>query len=274
VIYILGLSHSGSTVLDMMLTTARKAVGLGQVWTVLAEEPEQRQVRTCSCGALAPECKIWGPVLEKLCQLPKDAALLDGYHLVLAQAAALYGSDIAVVDSSKRVEYLSLISNARPSLDIKVLHNLKDVRPFTISMLDNFVRKGRRRELPEKIFYQWYRSNRVSYDAATRVIGRPPLRVTYEGLCLSTEKVAARISETLGEDYIDTSSTLDAGYTHIISGNRTRLREEGKTKLLAYDYLWLSRSEWLRPYILMPTVRRYNERRLRELDSFVRSSSS
>ena len=37
IIYVLGLGHSGSTVLDMLLTTGGKAVGLGQVWTVLGK---------------------------------------------------------------------------------------------------------------------------------------------------------------------------------------------------------------------------------------------
>ena len=44
-IYIVGLSHSGSTILDMLLTTAGKAVGLGQVWTVLREDPAHTQTR-------------------------------------------------------------------------------------------------------------------------------------------------------------------------------------------------------------------------------------
>ena len=42
IICVVGLSHSGSTVLDMLLTTRGKAVGLGQVWTVLREDPERK----------------------------------------------------------------------------------------------------------------------------------------------------------------------------------------------------------------------------------------
>jgi hypothetical protein len=141
---------------------------------------------------------------------------------------------------------------------------MKDVRPFTISALDNNARKGHSRVLPEKIFYQWYRHNRASYELAGQSLGRPPIRVMYEGLCLSTDAVAARLAANLGEDYIDVSAALNCGQTHIVSGNRLRLTETGKLKRLAYDYRWLARREWLRPYVLMPMVREYNEQCLRE----------
>jgi hypothetical protein len=264
-IYIVSLSHSGSTVLDMLLTTGRKAVGLGQIWTVLAEVPEQRGQRQCSCGKAAPDCPIWGPILERLEHLPDAASPIDRYRLVLEQAAALYGPDIAIIDSSKNPASLAEIARALPELDIKVLHNVKDVRAFTISSLDNAARKGRRAGLPETIFWQWYCDNRRFCDEAAQAVRSAPLRVLYEGLCLSTEKMAARIGDHLSEDYIDISVPLDAGHTHIISGNRTRLPEAGKSKQLAYDYAWLSRSEWLRPYALLPMVRRYNEQNLLEL---------
>jgi hypothetical protein len=35
-------------------------------------------------------------------------------------------------------------------------------------------------------------------------------------------------------------------------------------KGLAYDYRWLLRSEWVRPYFLMRPVRKYNEECLRQ----------
>jgi hypothetical protein len=87
----------------------------------------------------------------------------------------------------------------------------------------------------------------------------------YESLCLTTEPVVARLSESLGDEYVDTSAALNRGHTHIIAGNRLRLPTNGKAKQLAYDYRWMTRHEWLRPYLLMPMVRRYNEQCLREL---------
>ena len=263
IICVVGLSHSGSTVLDMLLTTRSKAVGLGQVWTVLREDPERSRMRQCSCGASAPECKLWGPVLERLAQLPASTSGRERYQIVLASVDRLYGPEIAVIDSSKHAEHLATLTMI-PEVDLAVLHNMKDVRPFTISALDNNARKGQHRALPEKIFYQWYRDNRTSYALAIRWLGRPPTRIMYEGLCLSTDAVAARLAASLGEDYVDTGAALNDGQTHIIAGNRLRLPKTGKVMRLAYDYRWMGRREWLRPYFFMPMVRKYNEQCLRE----------
>jgi hypothetical protein len=266
IIYIVGLSHSGSTILDMLLTTAGKAVGLGQVWTVLREGPAHTRTRICSCGAPAPECEMWGAVIERLARLPSGAAQQDRYRVVLEAVDALYGEEVAIVDSSKHADNLALLSEI-PGVDLTVLHNMKDVRPFTISTLDNLARKGQGHPLPEKVFYQWYRDNRASYALAEKLTGRAPVRLMYEGLCLSTETVAGRLAGALGAAYIDTGAALNHGRTHIIAGNRLRLPEAGKVKQLAYDYRWMVRSEWLRPYLLMPMVRKYNEQCLRELGS-------
>jgi hypothetical protein len=264
IIYILGLSHSGSTILDMLLTTGGKAVGLGQVWTVLFEEPALSKDRVCSCGAAARDCAVWGHILNRLAQLPRDTPATDQYEIVLKSVDDLYGPDMAVIDSSKHAKYLKVLA-AMPAAEVAAIHNMKDVRPFTISTLDNRVRKEEPGELPEKIFYQWYRDNRAGFALAGQLLGRAPIRVTYEGLCLSTDTMVAQLAEALGEDYIDTGVPLDWGHTHIIAGNRLRLPERGKTKQLIYDYRWFTRHEWLRPYILMPMVRKYNEQCLREL---------
>ena len=266
VIYIVGLSHSGSTVLDMMLTTGGKAVGMGQIWTVLREDPARRLTRVCSCGASAPECPVWGPVIARLGEAGAPSEPSDRYELVLQSVARHYGSELAIIDSSKHASHLAILAEI-PDLQLKVLHNIKDVRAFTISTLDNAKRKTNKRLLPEKVFLQWYRDNRNSYTEATRALGQPPHRVMYEGLCLATDRVTERLAEALGENYIDAEAPLSSGHTHIIAGNRLSQRQEVKSKPLAYDYRWLMRSEWLRPYALLPIVRHYNERCLRELTS-------
>jgi hypothetical protein len=264
-IYIVGSSHSGSTVLDMLLSTRGKAVGLGQVWTVLGEDFTKTQQRVCSCGAAAMECALWRPVIEELKRLPATATPRDRYRLVLQSVDRLYGTGMAVVDSSKHAQNLAILTTEMPDVSVTVLHNIKDVRPFTVSTLDNIERKALRRALPEKIFLQWYRDNRASYALSAALSGRAPVRVMYEGVCLATETVAANLSKALGDDYIDAAADLNSGHTHIISGNRMRVRADGKAERLAYDNRWMVRPEWLRPYTLLPMVRWYNERCLREL---------
>ena len=222
--------------------------------------------RICSCGASAPECEFWGPVTEKLDLLAKSTASGNRYQLVLDRAESLYGRDTAIIDSSKQVVFLRTLLEQVPDVSLHVLHNIKDVRAFTISMLDNALRKDKSKAIPERIFLEWYRGNRKIAAAVSQLLGRSPLRITYEGLCLATGAVTEHIATALGEDYIDPTAELNAGNTHIISGNRLRVAQP---MTLKYDHRWLARSEWFRPYILLPMVRKYNEGCLRQWKDIV-----
>jgi hypothetical protein len=268
IIYILGLGHSGSTVLDLLLTTTGKAVGLGQVWNVLTEDATQTRRRQCSCGAAAPDCEFWAPILERV--KAEGVPYADRYRIVLDNVDRLYGLGTVVIDSSKLVSHLGTLVREVPNVQLTVVHNIKDVRSFTISMLDNSKRKSYRQELPELIFHRWFRDNRRAHATATRLMQKPPVRVTYEGLCLAADAVADHLQACLGDRFIDPHAPLDSGQAHIISGNRLRLAAPGKLGRLTYDYRWLTRSEWLRPYFLMPWVRRYNEECLREWSNLTR----
>ena len=178
---------------------------------------------------------------------------------MLGRAKDLYGPHMAIVDSSKEVSYVATLAKVVPESRLAIVHNIRDVRAFTTSMIDNSVRKHNRRPLAERLFLEWYRTNRSVHSKVSQVLGRPPLRVMYDALCFATQAVAERVTEVLGEQYIDPGAPLKSGLTHIISGNRFRLSDSTEATKLTYDYRWFDRSEWLRPYFLMPFVRKYNE---------------
>ena len=257
VIYIAGLGHSGSTLLDMLLATGGKALSLGQIWNVLREDLPKTRARVCTCGASAPDCVFWGPIIDGLERTQGKLSWGDRYRLVLKRANELYGSQMAVVDSSKEIANVVTLAKEVPELRLLILHNIKDVRAFTVSMIDNSLRKQNRRPLPEKLFLEWYRANRNVHSSVCQMLGQPPLQVMYEALCFATWAVAERVAVFMGEQFIDPNAPLNSGQTHIISGNRFRLSKSATS--LTYDGRWFSRSEWLRPYLLMPFVRKANE---------------
>jgi hypothetical protein len=265
VIYVAGLGHSGSTLLDLLLGTAKKAVSLGQIWTVLREDPSKSEARICTCGAPAPECIFWRPILKELKSSHRSPES-DRYRAVVARAEDLYGPKMAIIDSSKQVANLAILSRLS-ELRLFVLHNVKDVRAFTVSMIDNAVRKSTSAGSPERLFLQWYRTNRAVHSEVSKRQGQPPLRISYEAICFATQTVADRVSDRLGDRYIDAKAALNSGLSHIISGNRFWLSNSNGADI-AYDSRWFGRSEWLRPYVLMPMVRKYNEECLREWDTF------
>lgn len=264
VIYVAGMGHSGSTVLDMLLATGGMAVSLGQIWNVLREDPLKTRTRICTCGAPAPDCFFWGPILGGLESAGSTLSRAERYRLVLGRAKELYGPQMAIVDSSKEVANITILAKEVPEVRLAILHNIKDVRAFTISMIDNSLRKHNRRLGPERLFLEWYRTNCSVHSKVCQLLGRPPFRVMYEALCFNTQAVGERLAELLGEQYIDPHATLKSGITHIISGNRFRLSDTKEATSLTYDCRWFSRSEWVRPYFLMPFVRKYNEICLRE----------
>jgi hypothetical protein len=248
----------------MLLATGGKAISLGQIWNVLREDSLKTRTRFCTCGTPAPDCVFWGPIIERIDHAQAAISQGDKYRLVLERAKDLYGPQMTLVDSSKEITNFATLAKEVPELRLLLVHNIKDVRAFTISMIDNALRKQKRRPLPERLFLEWYRANRNVRSEVCRVLGRPPLQVTYEGLCLATRVVAERAAQFLGTQYIDLDAPLKSALTHIISGNRFRLSDSKEAASITYDYRWFGRSEWLRPYFLMPFVREYNEDCYRE----------
>ena len=74
-----GLGHSGTTILDLALGAHPQMVGLGEAARILARPapsdahrgPAQlrgdlRFERRCTCGEVAADCPVWGPVLAWL----------------------------------------------------------------------------------------------------------------------------------------------------------------------------------------------------------------
>ena len=66
VIYIAGLYHSGSTLLDMVLGNLPNFVGLGEVFLTFKGEFKDR----CTCNQPIEKCEFWGDVIKKLQEEP------------------------------------------------------------------------------------------------------------------------------------------------------------------------------------------------------------
>lgn len=60
VIYIFGAGHSGSTLLDVLLSTHSEIQGVGEVHR-LSLQPDSRE---CGCGKTIANCHYWAPVID------------------------------------------------------------------------------------------------------------------------------------------------------------------------------------------------------------------
>jgi len=67
IIYILSLGHSGSTLLDLLLSYHDKVIGLGEVYSVIGDKDSnlEQTEDICSCGKQMSKCPVWSYSINK-----------------------------------------------------------------------------------------------------------------------------------------------------------------------------------------------------------------
>jgi len=135
-----GLGHSGTTILDLALGAHPQLVGLGEAARIL-ERPargEERRgpaqlrgqlrfERCCTCGAVAAQCPVWGPILEWL--PAHEERSLANKTLRLLDAVKQQHPDASwVVDSYQDDMVLPFMED--PGLEIRILHLTRDLRSW------------------------------------------------------------------------------------------------------------------------------------------------
>ena len=262
-VYIAGLSHSGTTLLDLILGCYPEFVGLGEVARVIdrgvVDKTWYKDV-DCSCGKKMPACPVWGSILTNL-ETMEDSSFYQKYQKIIETVNHNLGFNTTIVDSSKYLNYLKPIVE-QSETGPKVIYLVKDVRNYVISQLDNLSyeeanRKSLLKSNAHYFFWQWYLMNRqmLNYLSSNRI---DYLLIGYEELCLSTEKVINKIGEFLGLKLDDSILSISGTSSHSVLGNRMRTQKE-KSKIL-YDYRWFQRKEWLIPAILYPNIIKFNKK--------------
>jgi hypothetical protein len=262
VVFIAGLGHSGTTLLDLMLGAHSAMVGLGEVDRTLTGSGSSASPSSespgCACGEQGASCPLWSEVA-------RSPGIQDAenphqrYTRMLEVLRSLHDDHVMAVDSSKRLKALESL-RTHPALDVRVIFLVRDVRSFIVSSLDNISRK--RRIDPDypalSRFGQarlWARENRRirGYLEHHRL---PFFQLGYEELCLMPEATTRRLCQFLGLDWEPSMLDLSRSRSHVLRGNRMRFKagESG----LNYDWRWFNRSEWCSPYLLYPGLRRLN----------------
>ena len=189
-----GLGHSGSTILDLALGAHPQVVGLGEAVRVLSRPapdeahkgPQQlrgalRFERSCTCGALAADCPVWGPLLSWL-PAHDDQPLADKFDRLLQPL--LSASPRWVVDSFQADEQL---------LEARALGRpLRVMKPATsapgaFESRRGVERHGRGGGVGWRSLLRWWRVNR-QLDQRLKRSGHPVFRLGYEELALAPEQ--------------------------------------------------------------------------------------
>lgn len=274
--FIAGLTHSGSTLLDLMLGSTGRFIGLGEVVALLRPESARKlndPDRRCSCGSLLSYCPFWSRVIEALRRTP-NATTQERYLLLLDLFHEVFGSDKVPVDSSKSFRALQVVAGL-PHVEPKVIHLLRDVRGWAVSRRDIEERAGPRiyEDLRQRVgrrawlhyyprrnafarFLVWYRGNRKFQKFLSRQES-PPFVVSYEELALDTVNVIEKLCPFLGIDPTERMYEISESDSHIALGNPMRL-DDSKLERISYDCRWFQRKDWMIPALLLPHVMRFN----------------
>lgn len=227
IVYIAGLGHSGSTILDMSLGTLPGVVGLGELKSIMDDHSRERHYTSvCSCGKKAVNCVVWKEVPHLLEGKNNDTEKLEA---ILDLLKRHFGKKATMVDASKNsYPYLKYLNEKH---DFKLIFLTRDVRSWSYS---RHLASGK----PVMYFFlRWYLEN-LKLRLRIKKMGIKPLNVGYEELALFPEHVLPKIAEYLGLTYSE--SMLSPGMTnsHIISGNVARV-DKRKRHSWKYDARWM-----------------------------------
>jgi len=285
IVFIVGLSRVGSTMLDLVLGCNPKFVGLGEIFQVLRPDLNRfEQNEYCSCGKLTRECSFWGIVAKGLME-KKIAGLDERYRYTLQVFENLYGPDSILVDSSKLLDVLKTVVGL-PRVEVKVIYLIRDVRAWTTSRLinrrnspDYFARDGNYikkltyqlgwkihllkwglpllTRLPVYYFLLWYMQNKQ----IKRYLEHHHIEyfgLGYDELGMNPELMMKKIFDFLEEDFLDPDFCSVNSQSHILVGN-TRKADPKRRRSIFYDNRWIYSNEWLLPAAVLRNIMKYNE---------------
>jgi hypothetical protein len=264
-----GLGHSGSTILDLALGAHPQLIGLGEAVRLLerprlGEEhkgPQQlrgdlRFERRCTCGELAGDCPVWGPLLAWL-PAHDDRPLAEKLNRLIEPLTAT--SPRWMVESFQADEQLlEAQALGRP---VRVIQLTRDVRSWVHSESRRGVeRHGRGGTVGWRSMLRWWRINR-RWEQRLNRSGCAVFRLGYEELALAPEQALRQLCAWLeiGFDPAMLQPGLNSS-SHIVSGNRMRF-DPGQSQAIHYDAAWLSSAALsLRLAPLLPAVAVLNRR--------------
>lgn len=239
VIFIASLSHSGSTLLDLMLNAHPQIVSVGelkQLGRFARQEKVNRRLR-CTCGAeTLLACDFWAPVSARTeatigrtirelnVESYNEVESFDRDNVALFQAISAVADKRYVVDSSKHVLRLArLIEN--PALDVVPIFLLRDPKGQICS-------SQKRTSSLIKFIRNYVRTNRGIYGIVKE---RPHAVIHYEDLVQDPERTLDRLLARLGLLFDPRQLQWASGVHHNVGGNGMR---RGNSSELKLDERW------------------------------------
>lgn len=233
IVYVVSRAHSGSTLLDLLLSSHASVFSVGEA-KMFAQEPDKQ----CTCGAEHwKACRFWSAVDRRMradggegvghpAIESDDARTFARYNRRFFDAVADESGAPVVVDSSK--DYARLARFLASGLDVDVVHLLR--HPCGVAYSN--MRKGGSLGRECRMYV------REHLNAAYALRGRPHAEVLYEDLARDPERELRALLPRLGLAF--EPGQLEGWKNrerHNFGGNRMRFDASDEIRL---DEAWRS----------------------------------
>ncbi len=251
IIYVLGSGHCGSTLLDLMMDSHSKIVGVGELEN--CSNQRKKKKTTCTCKRILANCPFWNKVFEgissnidlsvyrnKIDFLLKTKKFknkktfkeidLEKYLKLnekIYKDVLSYSKKEIIFDSSKTADRAELLVQSK-DLEITLLHLVRDGR----GVMWSYKRKYGRIFSP---MWRWLGKNLKIELMKKRNKNIKTIFVRYEDLVKNPEKELKRILEETKLSFEPQMLNFREYEHHQIGGNRLRFKEDQEIK---EDFSW------------------------------------
>ena len=242
VLYVASLSHSGSTLLDLMLNAHSQIVSVGELKQLgrYARFEKAGKRLSCTCGApTILECDFWSRVnahTQNAIGRTLAALNVESYddqdnfqrdNVALFNAIAAVSAKRFIVDSSKSVPRLTLLME-NTEIDVFPIFLLRNPKGQICSS------KNRSTHL-FRLIGRYVRTNREIYATIRHL---PHEVIYYEELVQRPERTLTRVMGSVGLEFEPCQLEWAAPIRHNVGGNGMR---RGTSSTLKLDQNWRHR---------------------------------
>lgn len=252
VVYIAGSSHSGSTILDLLLGSHSRveSIGEGKKLPELLLSMASGAKPLCTCQQTLAECPVWGELLAQHSgDLRHDAAA----NAALFERVLRKRNRAVVLDSSKTVGRALLLHRSELFAPVFV-HLVRDSRAVAFSSKRKRSKKGAQGQGLAETARGWQKLNaKIPRKLSRGKSCSKMLTVRYENLTDDPRYILERILGAAGLGWEEGMLNFRQHIHHNVEGNRMRMGT-GAEIIRDEEYLRsLGAAEWL--FVTMLTWR-------------------